>query len=46
MCYVCLEGSWHRHMTRVDLAIDYYNTVRVEPLVKVTRKKSEVWYQP
>ncbi len=20
------EVNWHRHMTRVDLAIDYYNT--------------------
>ncbi len=36
------------HMTRVDLAIDYYNTnLKVEPLAnKVTRtKETEVWYQ-
>ncbi len=35
-------------MTRVDLAIDYYNTnLEVEPLAnKVTRTKEiEVWYQ-
>lgn len=40
--------NWHRHMTRVDLAIDYYNTnLKVEPLAnKVTRTKEiEVWYQ-
>ncbi len=29
------EVNWHRHMTRVDLAIDYYNTnLKVEPLAK------------
>ncbi len=29
------EVNWHRHMTRVDLAIDYYNTnLKVEPLGK------------
>ena len=40
--------NWHRHMTRVDLAIDYYNTnLKVEPLAnKVTRTgEIEVWYQ-
>ncbi len=33
------EVNWHRHMTRVDLAIDYYNTnLKVGPLAnKVTR---------
>ncbi len=33
------EVNWHRHMTRVDLAIDYYNTnLKVEQLAnKVTR---------
>ncbi len=32
------EVNWHHHMTRVDLAIDYYNTnLKVEPLAnKVT----------
>lgn len=40
--------NWHRHTTRIDLAIDYYNTnLKVEPLAnKVTRTKEiEVWYQ-
>ncbi len=38
------EVNWHRHMTRVDLAIDYYNTnLKVEPLANkvIRRKKSK-----
>ncbi len=35
------EVNWHRHMMRVDLVVDYYNTnLKVEPLAnKVTRTK-------
>ncbi len=43
------EVNWHRHVTRVDLAIDYYNTNSPESGTasnKVTRTKEiEVWYQ-
>lgn len=40
--------EWHRHGTRVDLAIDYYNTgLDVDTLAtKTTRTKTvEVWFQ-
>ncbi len=36
-----------RHMTRADLAIDYYNTnLKVEPSkIRIRMKEIEVWYQ-
>ncbi len=44
LVYDTKEVNWHRHMTRVDLAIDYYNTnLKTEPLAnKVTGRKKSV----
>ncbi len=41
------EVNWHRHMTRVDLAIDYCSHEFEGTAANrwLTRTKIEVWYQ-